>query len=462
MSDAILLLVNSYCNIDSAMNLSLTSKYLNETIFYEWKRKHIKPFTLTVPQYIFSLKVHKAFRTDRICVVSAPMGWGKTLMAIYYIITINTTSNVLIVVPPTVLKVWMEELIKTGLISPKPKDSKVLVMHSTRPAHQKYHSADTMNHFIEHRIILTTNKIAHKVYGNVDLIVIDEYHKTKHYSTANAKILGLTAELVESDNNTRVLAMRDITFSEKIPDVQYNYYYVDNERDANYCKYGIHIEDVTDFEEDYKYQFYQCISAKNKVVISVDHGEIGKLVREWVTEMFPMYKVYELLSSTKTIDAFTTINTNAILFIGANNNEGLNILAEHILMVKPDIMLVKRIKQTLGRLRRPNNPHRTITCNFLVGGKIAVLKSYYAACYANTNWTLSYEDTPDERFLLKCLSMAGLLGYKSIIDFPMVDGCVLFDAIHTTERCEEILEWWTRNKTEDSALNEDMIRGMYV
>lgn len=99
----------------------------------------------------------------------------------------------------------------------------------------------------------------------------------------------------------------------------------------------------------------------------------------------------------------------------------------------------RQIRQTVARLRRPNNPHRKVNVNYIVGGKISLLKSYYASCYADTEWTLSFEDFPKEKFLLKCMSIVGLLGYKRIIDMPRPDGCVIFDDIHNSERYEKVL-----------------------
>src|SRR5436853_1653752 len=232
MADAIRLLAN-YCSVDTARILALTCQYFHQSLYAEWRSKQLKPFTLTTHQYLFCLKIHEIFQYKRKCIVSAAMGWGKTVMAIYYIMYIWKDCNVLISVPPPVLKVWIEELTRTGLISPKPADSIVLVAHSTRPMHQKYHAKDDPDWFTDHRIILTTNKIMHKIHGHVDLVVLDEYHKLKSFDNPEVKILGLTAENLESTPSSRVLAIRDITFSDRIPDVSYHYYMVDNDRDAS-------------------------------------------------------------------------------------------------------------------------------------------------------------------------------------------------------------------------------------
>jgi len=366
------------------------------------------------------------------------------------------------------LKVWLAELTKVGLLKSKVDESTVLVYHSNRPKHQAHHNLCT-NVFDSHRIVLTTDMIVSKVKGTPDLLIRDETHKPVKKSigswfgtNSTVKTLGLTAEDVEPSSDTRVLKLIDNNFNEKIPNITYNYHVVNNDKIGSYSKYGVHVTDVFDNADDYKSLLIKCIQSRQKVVMFLDKGGIGTEVRQWIDDELDDYKVFELLSTNKTLDTFHSYTKKAILFIGSSNNEGLNVFEENVILFKPDIMAVTRIKQSIGRLRRPGNPYPTVNCDIIVGDKIGLLKSFYGVCYADQSWCFGVNESPNPDFLLKCSSIMALMGFADFLEFPRIDACVIFDHVHTRERCELVSNWWLKNKTPDCVLTLDHINALYI
>lgn len=459
-----------YMDTRGTMILAQVCKESNKSMYKDWNNRTLGPFTLRTQQYLFCKMTEEAFRTKQKCILSASLGFGKTLTSVYFFINFFK-GNILIIVPPVTMKVWIEALSKLNLITPNPTQSTVLVFHNDREKHRKYYPKDCDNMFRDHRIVLTTDLNSGKFRGKPDLIVQDEYHKTdkkgKSYTSQvnfyDSKLLGLTGENIQGDLHTKVLMLRDETFKDKIPDVRFHYYNVDNGRDDSYAKYGVHINNLYDFEEEYREKFFECLKTKNKAVICTDRGKIGDAVRSWV-ELVPEYKIFELKSSTQTINMFMRYDEKAILFIGSNNNEGLNIFAEHIIFVEPDILAVTRIRQSIGRLVRPGNKHKIVTVNYIINGKIAALKALYASSFTHPNYHLGYEDTPPISLLLGARSIMGLLGYfgDDYLKFPLVDACVVFDHIRTRERYQQVLTWWKVNHTSKSVLTEEYIDALYA
>lgn len=458
----------SNCLISDARSLSHTCKVFNEVITKEWSNKTLSPYTLRSYQYMFSVKVNEAFKVVNNCIISANMGSGKTVTAIYFIMNFYKHKNILIACPPSTLKIWLAELTKVGLLKSKVEESTVLVFHSNRPKHQAHHNLCT-NVYDSHRIVLTTDMIVGKIKGTPDLLIRDETHKPVKKSIGNwfganstVKTLGLTAEDVEPSFDTRVLKLIDNNFNDKIPNIEYDFHVVNSDKLGSYAKYGVHVTDVMDNADEYRVLLIECIQKRQKVVIFLDKGGIGTSVREWIDEDLEDYKVFELLSTNKTLDSFHSYTKKAILFVGSSNNEGLNIFEENLILFKPDIMAVTRTKQTIGRLRRPGNSYSTVHCDIIVGDKIGLLKSFYATCYADQSWNFGMDDSPNPDFLLKCSGIMGLMGYADFLEFPRVDACIIFDSVHTRERHDLVLNWWLENKTPDCVLTPDHINALYV
>lgn len=465
-------IIANYVDFLTVRDMLTLSKDINEEIMNKWRNKELGPFTLYPYQVMLADLAEKVFKTKDICKISAPMGTGKTVTAIYFAINQYKDKNIIICVPPGTVKIWISEFIKINLLHAKPEQSTVLVYHSTRPNHQKYHNMQD-NVFETHRIILTSDNLLTKIRGTPDLIIRDETHKKdkkdmRAYSenadenNITYKVLGLTAEDVEPGESYTVLKLISNNFNDKIPKIKFNYYCIDRDSTSGYMKYGKHIDEMYENSEEYRELLINCIGNNTKNVMFLDKGGMGNEIRAWIEEDLSDYKTFELLSSDKTVQSFHTYKRKSILFVGSKNNEGLNIFEENLILFKPDIMGATRIKQSIGRLRRPGNPYETVNCDFIVGNRIGLLKCFYAACYSNQDWNFGFSDAPNEDFLLKCQGFIGALGYENFLDFPLVDGCVIFDNVHTRARHDLVANWWLTYKTSDSVLNLNIINALYI
>lgn len=504
MEDILPIIINHSSCITSLFHYAMTNKVLYQLLSKIWGNIKFGPYVLSIQQYFMYKKVHETFTSGkRRSNIIAPMGWGKTLTALYYSKMITDdckndnfnfftqnpeNKNVLIVVPPAVLKVWIEELIKLKFLAPHPEKSKVLVAHSCRTFHNSYLKTiaklpltGTTNKgwFTNHNIVITTSqkykKLPNILFENggwgVGLIIFDEIHKIKVHSYSqhnHINVLGLSAELPKSMMQCIVPEwctinnqITDNQYSEKLPQITFEYYQINN-GSTNFGKKTVHISDINVHHSEYKYNLKKCIKHKSKIVICVDKGQIGDTIREMVKILFPERIVYELINSNQVIDRFYKSKEKSILYIGSSNNEGLNILAENLLIIKPDMMAVNRIRQTIGRIKRPNNPNRNVTCSFIIGGKIGLLKTFYGVCYSNENWNLGYKDFPTKSFLKRTETILSLLNCSDIQSLSPIDGCVIFDGKRKDGRIDKVLEWWTKNKDDNTILDIDKIEKLYA
>lgn len=495
----IMTIITKYSSITSLLNFARTNLLLYNILSKVWGNIKFGPYVLTLQQYYMFKKTQETFDNgEQYCNIIAPMGWGKTLTVLYYIKhvindkfwpkQINDSQpnkiyhkKVLVVVPPPVLKVWIEEFIKIGYLESRPEKSKVLIAHSCRVNHNNYIKTveeENLGWFTGHNLVITTLNKYFKSWTsiknwNIDLAIFDEVHKIAHfirYTSCSNTMLGLSAETINNKlnspngvhNGTITNKITDVDYHKKLPVTEFEYYQINNGK-TNYCKKKFHIIDFMENNLEYKKNIKRSMKHKQKVVVCVDKGKIGIAVREMIKSMFPEIIVFELLSSTRVLDHFYTCKTNCVLYIGANNNEGLNVLAEHLIIIKPDMMAASRIKQTIGRIKRPNNPHRKVTCSFIFGGNIGLLKTLYGVAYSNEKWSSEIEDFPQKRFLEKAWGVALKTDEKNLNNIlSSIDGCVLFYTHRGEERTEKILEWWKINKEESTILSIKKIKKFYA
>ena len=496
MQDIIPLIANNVEDPFFVLVFAQSCKLFYDAITEKLKSAKIGPYILKLQQYYLYLKARYVLSISNkmLCNIIAPMGWGKTLTAIYFLLEYSgvmkekiisltdqdKTKNVFIVVPYAVLKVWIEEFDKLKLIQSKPDKSRILIAHSMRLHHNNH--AKTVQQqpnswFTNHSIVITTPEKAQKLLNYhyyqqnssrlpIDLAVFDEAHKkiiTKipqqlaYLGYKKTKILGLSAENDEVDDTGTTV--NDTNFENTLPKIEFIYHSIESNCDS-YHKKVYHISDVKTKAKEYKQKLKLCVKHKKKVVIFIDKGEIGTLVREWMIEIFPERKYFELVGSTKIINQFYKCEDRCVLYIRANNNEGLNILVEHMIIFKPEMMAVGRIKQTIGRIRRPNNPYKEVTCSFICEGDLGVLKTLYGASYSNDKWDLGYEDYPNEQFLLRTKVIFNLLNI-AYLESNLIDVAVIFDTNRKPGRVNKVLKWWKENKTEDTMLTKDKVKSLY-
>jgi hypothetical protein len=86
----------------------------------------------------------------------------------------------------------------------------------------------------------------------------------------------------------------------------------------------------------------------------------------------------------------------------------------------------------------------------------------YGVSYACADWTFGMNDYQNKEFLSKCEMICKLLGYDLIKDLQFVDYCILFDCRQGETVFNQVYEWWLKHKSDDSKLNKDIIKMIYL
>lgn len=371
-------------------------------------------------------------------VLCAPFSFGKTITAIYYIFTLNVPT--IVSVPPTVLKTWVGEVIKLGLYHSNPAKSKVLIYHNSRPAHYDYCKTH------KGKIIITTNNTLGRLQSETDLLVFDEGHHHVYHDIRAKQVLRLTAEHIPNQCIVKAGFKR-----EKVPTQKYHWHIVGG--DNHLSDYRDHISQVHKYRQEYEAHIINTITQYHKTCIFVDQGEIGHIVLNIIATL-KEYKIYSLKSSLQALDKHLKYAGKSILLLSSTSNEGLNLLVDNIIMIKPDIYNITRIKQTIGRVLRINNPHRHVNIHFITNGKLGILKLLYAITYTHPQWTFGYDDSPPRSLLLKSETILKLVGYTDVLNYNLTDYCIIFDMGVNK------LDWWTKHQ-QHSKLTSELINLLY-
>lgn len=437
--------------------LSLTCKIYNK-IYKCHANLNFNKIKLKYSQYLALCQIEEKIKLNNEVILCAPYGFGKTITSLYYAFKMSE-ENILIITPPNLInKVWIPELTKLNLYHANPDKSEVLVLYNARPKHCSKNIDDTLQTlFLSHRVILTSYNKALKLKGVVPLIIVDEAHKYYVQVACNKQIL-LTAEQKFRENKDNFIYAGVIN-KEIIPEVKYKWYSVKN--DNIISTYASHIDNFRRDITQFKKLIRKAVTKYDKTCLFVDRGEIGMLVNEILTDLNE-YKLFTVKSSFESVlEKHLKYKGKSILLLPSNANEGINLLIDNIIIIKPEIYSTTRLKQTICRLLRPNNPNKKVTVSFVTDGIYGTLKTLYGVIYLDRNWTFGYEDSPNKEVLYKSHIIAKLLGYDKIVkNINIIDYCVIFD--NHNRNYNTILQWWNKYKTHDSKLSEDIIKTFYL
>jgi 5S rRNA maturation endonuclease (ribonuclease M5) len=274
----------------------------------------------------------------------------------------------------------------------------------------------------------------------------------------------MTAENLTGTFMTKnTINIKGVSFASFVPEVSFHFEIAQNScNNQTYGNKTYHINDVYDRKADYIISLKKTLKHKRKCVIFIDDGKIGDELKSWITELFPERVLFFLKGSLAVVDKFYNEKRRSILFVNSMSNEGLNLLVEHIIIFKASMMSVTRVRQTIGRTKRPNNPHKKVTCTFIGGNRLDLLKSYYASLFSGTEWELGFEDYPEPHFLRGADILSRVLG-KNISELHHADGVVLFDPIRNSGREKKVMEWWLEHhSSKDTILSPDIISKIYL
>lgn len=446
-----------YLDYRVLLPFTLTCKAYIAILQYHIKlRSPFSTIKLKYNQYLANCEIKQQLKNNNNVVLCAPMGYGKTITSLYYSFIENTIDNIAIVVPANVFKVWIKELIRLKLYHASMEKSKIYVEHSSRPHHIN-HNYIIDNIHLSHRVFITTSNILCKMKGNTDIVVIDEGHKIKIQNIKYKKLICLTANK-QSINNKLNYIYHGFINREIIPTIKYNWFILNN----NHCsRYYEHENDLVIYIDEFKTNLITCITKYNKTCIFVDRGNIGDLVLNIIKTNIPEYKIFKIINSLTTLESHLKYKGKSILLLSSMANDGLNLLVDNIILIKPDLYNISRIIQTFGRIARPNNLNKMVDVNIITNGRICILKIIYAIVYSNLDWQFNHEQLPSIDLLIKSEMISKLLGYNDIKNINMVDYAIIFDKYKGEERYYKIIDWWNIHK-KNTKLTTDIIKNLYL
>lgn len=449
-----------YLDYHILLAFSLTCKSYVNVLKYQAKvNAKFSTILLKYSQYLAVCDMKAQLKLNNNVVLCCPMGYGKTITALYYSFVSNIKDNIVIVVPANVFKVWMEEFINLGLYDKVLEKSQICIQHSSRPSHYINHQGNVSTIHLSHRVFITTTNILCKMKGVTDIVIVDEAHKVIINNLKYKKIICLTANKPNPRAKTPLnYIYHGFINRDQSPTVNYQWFILNNISGARYYE---HIDDIINYVDDFKRNLLLCVTQYNKTCIMVDRGKIGDIVMDIIKHELPEYKVFKVSGSLDTIKKHLKYKGKSILLLSSMANDGLNLLIDNIILVKPDLFCISRIKQTFGRPLRPNNEHKNVTINIITNGRVCILKIIYAIIYSNLDWTFLHDEEPSIDLLTKGETIAKLLGYDNIQNINMVDYAIIFDRYKGESRCDQIITWWNKYKT-NTLLTEDIIKTLYI
>jgi hypothetical protein len=449
-----------YLDYTILLPFSLTCKgYVGLLLYYAKVNSKFSTIILKYSQFMAVCDMKEQLKFYNNVVLCAPMGYGKTITLLYYCFVVNTKDNFTIVVPPNVFKVWIKELIQLKLYDKILEKSAICIQHSSRPSHHINHQGllDTIH--LSHRVFITTSNILCKMKGSTGIIIVDEAHKIVIHNIKYKKLICLTANKPTPRARVNLnyiyhgFIHRDI-----LPTVHYKWFILNN---VSCTRFYEHMDDMINYIDDFTKNLIRCVTQYDKTCIMVDRGTTGTVVNDILKHHMGDYKLFKVSNSLDVVDRYIKYKGKAILMLSSMANDGLNLLLDNIILIKPDLYCISRIKQTFGRIKRPNNPHKDVTINIITNGRVCILKIIYAIIYSNLDWTLHHEEEPSIDLLTKGETVAKLLGYHDIKDINMVDYAIIFDRCKGEARCHQVMTWWNKYKN-NTKLTEDIIRTLYL
>jgi hypothetical protein len=365
---------------------------------------------------------------DRNLFLQAPMGQGKTLLAIMWAVREwkERGYRTMIVIPPKTLTSWRDEFKKRGfkIIGTRPQESDILVCHSKCRQHKIFIESTPAAEFttLKQFILLTTTSYISRGRNHVqalydirdiyDHIIIDEAHQlnTHHY-----------LEFLRPCKHLLYLSacMLEPTFT--LHGETYRIY----DRHVNLeCEFDHHVEmrwqmipvDLTASNlVGNIISFLRSTNSLRKLVLFTDWNPANlatcvKFFRERVPD-WEWFRFYN--TSLASLEKWRREDRRSILVTSIlSATEGTNFeMADGAIYLNFGGLVVERARQCFGRIRRRTNPNSVVYNYLFYDAKNSVdyLRTRLNAYYA-TNLSLKFMRKKNHhlRFLYDLMSSEGI------------------------------------------------------
>lgn len=340
----------------------------------------------------------------------APMGFGKTATG-YSIAFADPEDNnhYVFVVPPKAFDTWAQEAIKifgtvTGAVTAK---TRVLFAHSSQAQHLR-HIKDVSERAGDQgtpdfgpriRALVTTSSskfgmgIARRWATRV---IIDEAHAVTTRTWNAAPSVRWKVLLSANDIYVRTSALDvhwgGVTIAAKymellVPRVElrrsvvkaYVTYEFDESR--QYTTPDQKIDSITKNLDEYCRALRHVMATipKGQIALYLPDGEAGDAIAAELERIAPDWTIITFVAATKKIRQFESYS-HAILVVRLNKSEAINILASHLVIVRPDWVNPVRYAQLIGRVLRPTNTNKkAIVYSIAPHGTPTLRLAYYEA-----------------------------------------------------------------------------------
>ena len=418
-------------------------------------------------QYVISKELSTA---SGVIAIQAPMGFGKTILGYACcqgLTVIVTTSNT--------YKVWLEEATKIKWYNPKPEKSRIICYHNSRPKHTAYlRGLKADDKRWDDMIIVTTDNYLYdiiKFFKGIFLkkrgtVIVDEAHDYRKKIFQLQYCVGLNEndannifhrEILLSGSRMCPKQMKFVGKGYAFPIHRYiKIFQLDPVPNIIWNIKELEKSFINDPEE-WSRAVRSILRRHDKICLVTTEEQKDSLVSE---ETFKNIKFIKIGQGISAVNKFSKVDGKAVLWVNTNQNEGINVLAEGMIVLHPSIMNVGRMIQTAMRIVRPTNKRKEVFVHFLCCGIIETMRAHYARYYSYNDWRnkWGYNSHPDHSYLHKTSGMLRMLGrtYKTI---SQVDGCIIYaDYALLNLTAKQVIDWWKSNLgNEETILTEEII-----
>lgn len=346
----------------------------------------------------------------------APMGFGKTITSLSVALTNGADMHkYLVVVPPKALDTWVKETAKVfGLrnhrITP---DTKVLFAHSTVHSHNAHIKAAlvaqtdfsmplALGDNIRVVVTTTTTDSGHSIArsGWATRLIVDEAHALTPLTVTKFMrpdpirwVLLMSANTVNPSSPAFIRATKPwgtmIIPSDymrwSLPTVSLKTHSIEP-----YKIPGGFDESTGYTPPDHKIRTISMNSAAYidvllRIFAEIESGHIALYLPDGRTgdalaTLLPTIAVgWTLLNFINSTDKIRQFNTNprSVLVIRLNKSEAINVLASHLIIIRPDWVNPVRYAQIIGRVLRPTSTHKIVPVHLIVPRGVPAMRGLY-------------------------------------------------------------------------------------
>jgi hypothetical protein len=455
----------------------------SSTIIY--KNRAAKKNSITYVVYPFQFVIGRVFlKTKGITALQAPMGSGKTLIAVDIVMQ---CMRALIVVPTATLgPTWKAEIEDYGLYSPDPSETKIFFYDTSIIQSHRFYLENTNTTFGKNNqlIIVCKDASVHDALavfrrvglgGNEFTVIVDEGHMRKLPVLRNvqplldSKTLPITRELLMSGSQINLRVNSFNAFRNAFGGTGYQ---IDHEIKSLIVNPVPEAVWHFDIMPTARYEGKDPAAWEKKIkAIAINYKHpvfVGTKEENAAFKQAGVFGKKEVFIMTKAAGKIAKFEAsrNAVMFLNKVQVTGLNINGDAMIITNPGLATTEYILQLLGRIFRPKNKNKYVHIYLLCGSNKEFFRCLYAKAFSFPKWEFGRESDVNAAMVAKGVAFIRALG-QSPVEINRVDLCVMLADYLELEAegvdAEYMIEWWQKNSRKEkikTVLTENMIRDL--